>query len=120
MNIKYNIKYGFDKITEIADRIGLNYLIAEAIRDNQKISLYSGDYDGNKIYWSPNYYNIKMDYDLAIDDLLYFININVDKIIKLNIFCQKETSCLNRNVIIHIPYEIDIDNIRKEYSSIVD
>ncbi|QGR53768.1 hypothetical protein [Moumouvirus maliensis] len=113
-------KYNYDKILEICDRISLNYLIAEAIREDQSISIYYGDYYENKIIWSEEKYSLVPNFDHATKQIYCCINKHIDKIIKINIFCQKETSCLNKNIIIYVPYEIDISKIRKEYASIVD
>ncbi|AQN68116.1 hypothetical protein [Saudi moumouvirus] len=113
-------KYNFEKILEICDRISLNYLIAEAIKEDQTITLYHGDFIENKILWSKEKYGLIPNFDDATKQIYCFINKHIDKIIKINIFCQKETSCLNKNIIIYVPYEIDIAKIKKEYASIVD
>ncbi|AGF85528.1 hypothetical protein QJ854_gp254 [Moumouvirus goulette] len=112
-------KYNFEKILDICDRISLNYLIAEAIREDQSITLYYGDYIENKIIWSEEKYGLIPNFDNASKQIYCFINKYIDKIIKINIFCQKEASCLNKNIIIYVPYEIDIAKIKKEYTSIV-
>lgn len=102
-------------VNDIIAEIDLNYLIAEAVKNNYDLILVHGELD-TTIEWSTNTYHIPCNYELAVSVLHYFIGKNMDKIIKLKSVSKFDCVYgLNRNTIIYVPYEYDIELIRKQY-----
>jgi hypothetical protein len=107
------------KVADIIAAIDLNYILAEAKRDQYKISLMCGDLDAN-ITWSGDISYLSYNYEMASGIIYHFISVHKDKIIKINISSDNDIFPLNKNIIIYVPYEIDLNRVKKEYTSIVD
>lgn len=107
------------KITEIIAAIDLNYILAEAKKENYQVKLICGNLK-NYIEWSDDICHLSNNYEISTGILYQFISNHSNKIIKINITSDDYFYPLNRNIIIYVPYEKDLIKIKKEYSSVVD
>lgn len=114
-NLYANLK---SKMYEIVSAIDLNYILAEAKRYGYRVCLVYGDLEQH-VKWSSNATYLSHNYELSVGILYHFLSLHSDKIIKINITSDDDIFPLNRNMIIHVPYQFDIDKIKKEYKSIV-
>lgn len=112
------IKYLKKKINRIISAIDLNYILAEARKEKYNVTLTHGVLKDN-IRWAHISHNLSLNYEISIGLLYNFISLHNDKIIKLTISSDDFFS-LNRNIIIHVPSEIDINKVKKEYNSVID
>lgn len=115
------------KIDQIISAIDLNYILAEARREEYSVSLTCGDFVNNvslvskkQIKWYNNKCNLSYNYELSTGIMYQFISTHEDKIIKINISSVDNIYPLNRNIIIYVPFKKYLSRIKKEYSSVVD
>lgn len=103
---------------DIVSAIDLNYILAEAKKERYNVSLTCGRLEDN-IKWARFSRDLSFNYDIAFAILCKFVSSHSDKIIRLTV-TSDDIFPLNRNMIIYVPYEIDINRVKKEYNSVVD
>lgn len=106
------------KVKEIDSAINLNYLLADAFQNRYEVSLSFGHLNKN-IEWSKKTQPLSYSYQLTLTLLSNYLLKHSNKIIKLNISSTNIMMPFNRNIIIYVPYDIDIQKIKNEYSSII-
>lgn len=106
-------------VDAIVEAIDLNYILACAKRDNHCVQLVCGSLEKNLI-WSNESCILSYNYKTATDLMYDFININFDRIIKIKISSSNYMHPYNQNIIIYVPYYMDLYNIRKEYNHSID
>ncbi|XWV25662.1 hypothetical protein QJ856_gp0091 [Tupanvirus deep ocean] len=107
------------KVSEIISAIDLNYILAEAQKEKYVVSLLNGNLE-NRIRWENDICNLSYNYEIATGIIYQYISVHKDKIIKINVSSKNDIYPLNRNIIIYVPYEIDISKVKREYNSVVD
>ena len=114
-NISCNLK---QKVINIIAAIDLNYILAEAKREQYSVNLICGDLK-NHIKWSSTSCSLSYNYEISTGMVFQFISVHKDKIIKINV-SSDDIYPLNRNIIMYVPYEIDLEKVKSEYRSVVD
>lgn len=110
-----------DKYVKGIDKaIDLNRILARAQAEQHQIKLITGIYnpERDRIVWGACEQNLPYFYKLAYGLLYNFIQAHQDKIIKINT-TNNGLYPLNRNIVIHVPIDIDLDRIKREYASII-
>lgn len=115
-SIRNHLKH---RVSKIISAIDLNYILAEAQKEKYDVNLIYGNIE-DKIKWSNNTCNLSYNYEISTGILYQFISVHRDKIIKINISSINNIFPLNRNIIIYVPYEMNINKIKKEYKRIVE
>jgi hypothetical protein len=107
-----------NKIKEIVDAIDLNYILAEAQRDHQKLNLIIGEAADteHKIIWSEMQHPLRKTYKASLKLLTDIISKNDDKIIRLNTKSADDDlqNKLDRNIILYFPRKRSISNLVKK------
>lgn len=104
------------RLSEIVSAIDLNYILAEAKQQNYKISLISGFVKNkNQIEWYLDQTEyLSYNYDLAVGMLFDYLMSNQNRLVRINISSKNSDFYpLNRNIIIHIPSDINSTYISK-------
>ena len=101
------------KTDEIISMIDLNYMLALARKERHTLRLVRGSYINDDIVWSKKANVLSHNYRMACTQIRDFIADNNDKIIKINTTSNSNYP-INRNTIIYIPLEYDIDNLNRE------
>jgi hypothetical protein len=105
-------------IGEIISAIDLNYILAEAEQQKYQVCLMCGDLRETITWGNMNRY-LSFNYEISTGIIYDFISKHNDKIIKLNIKSD-DFIVFDRNIVIYVPYEVDIHRVKKECSSVVD
>lgn len=105
------------KTEEIIASIDLFYILKEAAQKSYDVCLICGIFT-DKLIWEDGAYNLSYNFNLSCGMIYNFIINNSNKIIKINISSDDEFP-IDRNIIIYVPFEIDIYRIKKEYNSVV-
>lgn len=107
------------KVEEIISFIDLNYTLAEAKKYNYEIVLMKNKStstispkETKKIVWSNNFQTLSYNYSSAELTLHKYIKKYYDRVIKLKISSKDYAYPLNRNIIIYVPYEVDLKKIK--------
>lgn len=101
----------------IIQSIDLNYILAEAEKEKYQVSLNSGVFEGI-VKWGCNTKTLPYNYNISYGVIEHFLKKNYNKIIKINVL-SKDENPLDRNIILHVPLNYDINQIKKEYHSVV-
>ena len=106
-------------VEQIIFCLDLNYVLAEAEVYGYGVSLDCGIVESNAILWSNDRCDLSLNYDLSCGLLLNYIMKNENKIIKMVI--DDETYYpLSREIIIYIPSDTNINDVKKIFQNIVD
>lgn len=107
----------YNTIGQIISAIDLNYILAEARKENYEVSLCCGNIN-DKINWDRKKHYLSFNYEESVRILQHYISLHKNKIIKLNVSSDSYYP-LDRNIIVHVPCCENINCIKKEYSSVV-
>lgn len=105
-------------VKQILLAIDLNYILAEAKKEQYMVTLSYGNLKED-IKWNRNPRHLSLNYEISKKIIHNFISKHKNNIIKLNVSSDNFFP-LNRNIIIYVPYEIDINKVKQECSSVVD
>lgn len=104
-------------IDKIISAIDLNYLIAEAKLNQYHIKLVCGLWN-NDIQWTDTYQILPHDFAISKKIINDFVYKNFNNVIKINVYSNDYDCPLDRNIVIHVPKEIDFNAVKNIYSVI--
>ena len=111
--------YVINIASHVIDTIDLNYILAEARIKNYSVCLITGDYIEGLI-WYNDKCELSYDYEMSANIIHQYLLNNISKIVKMNISSPSfDIYPINRNIILYVPYKIDMCQIKKNYDSIV-
>lgn len=103
-----------DIITDIVESVDLNYILKNAQHKMYLVELVIGKIDGDTVKYTKNY-TLSCDIDISIAIMYKVLKKNIDRIIKIKITSEDYINPVNKNIIIFVPFEQELQNIKKEY-----
>lgn len=102
------------KIEQTLFAIDLESILSNAKKDKHKLFLIHGIVD-NYVQWSNVIHKLSYNYDTSLKIIQKYIYEHQDKIIKIEISSGDIPRQYKKNLVIYLPYEFNINLIKKNY-----